>query len=75
MDAVTTGLVELARYGFLRRARERNPDGSLGAAMYVTDLPVLQDPMPRPDFFWSFIVLDVTDPTVPVALADGPRFR
>ncbi|MFI9830849.1 hypothetical protein ACIHIX_24555 [Streptomyces sp. NPDC051913] len=50
VDAVKTGLEELARYGFLQRERERNPDGTLGAAMYViTDLPALQDPTSRPE--------------------------
>lgn len=33
--AVKSGLKELQRYGFLLRERERNPDGTLGAAAYV----------------------------------------
>jgi hypothetical protein len=44
VDAVTTGLQELERYGFLRRERDRNPDGTLGSATYfITDLPALQN--------------------------------
>ncbi|AWW35339.1 hypothetical protein DN051_40500 [Streptomyces cadmiisoli] len=38
--AVRSGLKELEKHGFLRRGRERRPDGTLGAATYVlTDLP------------------------------------
>ncbi|GGX99852.1 hypothetical protein [Streptomyces fructofermentans] len=38
--AVKSGLKELERHGLLLRERERNPDGTLGAAVYViTDLP------------------------------------
>ncbi|WP_354671325.1 hypothetical protein [Streptomyces sp. S.PB5] len=50
VDAVTTGLAELERRGFLQRERARNPDGTLGLATYViTDLPALQDPTSRPE--------------------------
>ncbi|MEY9988019.1 hypothetical protein ABIE67_000051 [Streptomyces sp. V4I8] len=43
VDAVTTGLEELERYGFLQRDRDRNPDGTLGSATYfITDLPGLE---------------------------------
>ncbi|MGW2938151.1 hypothetical protein ACWDA7_41590 [Streptomyces sp. NPDC001156] len=49
VDAVTTGLKQLERHGFLYRTRERNPDGTLGQALYViTDLPALQNPRSQP---------------------------
>ncbi|WP_405914574.1 hypothetical protein [Streptomyces sp. NBC_00728] len=49
-DAVTTGLHQLERHGFLHRIRERNPDGTLGQALYViTDLPALQNPSSQPE--------------------------
>jgi len=49
VDAVTTGLEDLERYGFLQRDRDRNPDGTLGAATYViTDLPGLQNTWSQP---------------------------
>jgi hypothetical protein len=49
VDAVTTGLKHLERHGFLHRTRERNPDGTLGQALYViTDLPGLQNPRSQP---------------------------
>ncbi|MFC8660758.1 hypothetical protein [Streptomyces sp. NPDC057199] len=50
VDAVTTGLQELERHGFLLRDRDRNPDGTLGQALYViTDLPALQNPSSGPE--------------------------
>lgn len=50
VDAVTTGLHQLERHGFLYRTRERNPDGTLGQALYViTDLPALQNPSSPPE--------------------------
>ncbi|WP_327749956.1 hypothetical protein [Streptomyces europaeiscabiei] len=50
VDAITTGLHQLERYGFLFRTRERNPDGTLGQALYViTDLPALQNPSSQPE--------------------------
>ncbi|MBK6013521.1 hypothetical protein JHN45_20515, partial [Streptomyces sp. MBT53] len=50
VDAVTTGLHQLERHGFLCRARERNSDGTLGQALYViTDLPALQNPSSPPE--------------------------
>ncbi|MEU0047290.1 hypothetical protein [Streptomyces werraensis] len=50
IDAVTTGLKELEKYGFLFRERLRNPDGTLGAAAYyITDLPALQNPSSKPE--------------------------
>ncbi|MEU5194493.1 hypothetical protein ACKI16_30080 [Streptomyces scabiei] len=50
VDAVTTGLHQLERYGFLFRTRERNPDGTLGQALYfITDLPALQNPSSQPE--------------------------
>ncbi|MGW3681261.1 hypothetical protein [Streptomyces prasinus] len=50
IDAVTTGLKELEKYGFLLRERLRNPDGTLGAAAYcITDLPALQNPSSQPE--------------------------
>ncbi|MFI6360754.1 hypothetical protein ACIBJF_51575 [Streptomyces sp. NPDC050743] len=42
--AVKSGLKELRKHGFLLRERERNRDGTLGAAAYViTDLPSLEN--------------------------------
>ncbi|MFG3517526.1 hypothetical protein [Streptomyces bobili] len=50
VDAITTGLHHLERYGFLYRTRERNPDGTLGQALYfITDLPALQNPSSQPE--------------------------
>ncbi|MDQ0605765.1 hypothetical protein QF037_010198 [Streptomyces canus] len=50
VDAITTGLHQLERYGFLYRTRERNPDGTLGPALYViTDLPDLENPSSPPE--------------------------
>ncbi|MFE9769769.1 hypothetical protein ACFYPC_35495 [Streptomyces sp. NPDC005808] len=50
VDAVTTGLHQLERHGFLYRTRERNPDGTLGQALYlITDLPALQNPSSQPE--------------------------
>ena len=47
--AVKSGLKELEKHGFLLRERERNPDGTLGAATYfITDLPSLQNPSSQP---------------------------
>ncbi|MEU9014671.1 hypothetical protein AB0D12_33920 [Streptomyces sp. NPDC048479] len=47
--AVKSGLRELERHGFLLRERERNPDGTLGAAAYfITDLPSLQNSRSQP---------------------------
>ncbi|MEU6653371.1 hypothetical protein ABZ904_29035 [Streptomyces sp. NPDC046900] len=49
VDAVTTGLKHLERHGFLYRTRERNPDGTLGQALYfITDLPAPQNPRSQP---------------------------
>jgi hypothetical protein len=46
--AVKTGLKELEKHGFLVRERDRNPDGTLGAAAYfITDLPSLQNARSR----------------------------
>ncbi|USQ85886.1 hypothetical protein NFX46_20415 [Streptomyces phaeoluteigriseus] len=47
--AVKSGLKELEKHGFLLRERERNPDGTLGAAAYfITDLPSLQNSRSQP---------------------------
>ncbi|OIJ88175.1 hypothetical protein BIV25_37375 [Streptomyces sp. MUSC 14] len=47
--AVKSGLKELQRHGFLLRERERNSDGTLGAAAYfITDLPSLQNSRSQP---------------------------
>ncbi|MGW4560988.1 hypothetical protein ACWEN3_00845 [Streptomyces sp. NPDC004561] len=47
--AVKSGVKELERHGFLLRERERNPDGTLGAAAYfITDLPSLQNSRSQP---------------------------
>ncbi|MGW3313714.1 hypothetical protein ACWDG9_44940 [Streptomyces sp. NPDC001073] len=48
--AVKSGLKELERQGFLVRERERESDGTLGAAAYViTDLLTLQNPRSQPE--------------------------
>ena len=48
--AVKSGLKELEQRGFLVRERERDTDGTLGAAAYViTDLPSLQNPRSQPE--------------------------
>ncbi|MCX4411202.1 hypothetical protein OG840_59450 [Streptomyces sp. NBC_01764] len=50
VDAVTTGLEELEKHGFLLRDRARNADGTLGQALYfITDLPALQNPSSQPE--------------------------
>ncbi|MEU9286417.1 hypothetical protein AB0D57_17275 [Streptomyces sp. NPDC048275] len=50
VNAVTTGLEELERYGLLQRDRDRNPDGTLGPATYfITDLPSLQNARSQPE--------------------------
>ncbi|MCX4919883.1 hypothetical protein [Streptomyces sp. NBC_00687] len=50
VDAVTSGLAELQEHGFLLRERTRNPDGTLGHAVYcITDLPALEIPSSRPE--------------------------
>ncbi|MDN3263967.1 hypothetical protein QWJ26_29985 [Streptomyces sp. CSDS2] len=50
VDAVTTGLKQLERHGFLYRTRERKPDGTLGQALYfITDLPATQNPSWQPE--------------------------
>ncbi|MFD3503127.1 hypothetical protein ACFWWT_38155 [Streptomyces sp. NPDC058676] len=50
VDAVTTGLEELERHGFLLRERDRSTDGTLGQALYfITDLPALQNPSSQPE--------------------------
>jgi hypothetical protein len=47
--AVNSGLKELEKHGCLLRERERNPDGTLGAAAYfITDLPSLQSRRSQP---------------------------
>ncbi|MFF1321963.1 hypothetical protein ACFVZZ_21410 [Streptomyces chartreusis] len=47
--AVKSGLKELEQHGFLLRERERNPDGTLGAAAYfITDLPSLKNGTSQP---------------------------
>ncbi|MGW0210466.1 hypothetical protein ACWDZ8_33380 [Streptomyces sp. NPDC003233] len=47
--AVKSGLKELEKHGCLLRERERNPDGTLGAAAYViTDLPSLENSRSQP---------------------------
>lgn len=39
-SAVTAGVKELEQFGYLTRDRERNPDGTLGGAVYsITDMP------------------------------------
>ncbi len=49
-DAVTTGLGELEKHGFLLRQRDRNADGTLGPALYViTDLPSRHYTRPAPE--------------------------
>ncbi|MFF7602304.1 hypothetical protein [Streptomyces mirabilis] len=50
VDAVTTGLEELEKHGFLVSDRARNADGTLGQALYfITDLPALQNPSSQPE--------------------------
>ncbi|MFD5074526.1 hypothetical protein [Streptomyces sp. NPDC058371] len=50
VDAITTGLHQLERHGFLYRTRERNPDGTLRQSLYfITDLPALQNPSSQPE--------------------------
>ncbi|MCI3276968.1 hypothetical protein [Streptomyces cylindrosporus] len=50
VDAITTGLKQLERHGFLCRTRERNPGGTLGQALYfITDLPALHNPRSGPE--------------------------
>lgn len=50
VDALTTGLHQLERHGFLHRTRERNADGTLGRALYlITDQPDPQNPSTRPE--------------------------
>ncbi|MEU9737208.1 hypothetical protein [Streptomyces sp. NPDC048002] len=47
--AVKSGLKELEKHGFLLRERERQSDGTLGAAAYfITDLPCLQNSRSQP---------------------------
>ncbi|MFJ2875560.1 MULTISPECIES: hypothetical protein [unclassified Streptomyces] len=47
--AVKSGLKELEKHGFLLRERERSPDGTLGAVVYlITDLPSLQNSRSQP---------------------------
>ncbi|MFI9772599.1 hypothetical protein ACIHJG_38030 [Streptomyces sp. NPDC052415] len=48
-DAITSGLGQLERHGFLHRTRERKAGGTLGRSLYViTDLPALQHPRSQP---------------------------
>ncbi|GGR04775.1 hypothetical protein [Streptomyces pilosus] len=48
--AVTSGLKELEKHGFLLRERLRNPDGTLGPAAYcITDLPAIQNSRSQPE--------------------------
>ncbi|MDH6222880.1 hypothetical protein [Streptomyces pseudovenezuelae] len=64
--AVQSGLKELEKHGFLVRERERGPDGTLGAAVYViTDLPAWHRSRSQPESGFP----PVDDPT----LADRPR--
>ncbi|MFG2961396.1 hypothetical protein ACGF5O_47735 [Streptomyces sp. NPDC048291] len=50
VDAVTTGLKQLEQHGFLCRSRDRNPDGTLGQALYfITDLPALENATSQPE--------------------------
>ncbi|MFG2854702.1 hypothetical protein ACGFZ9_29120 [Streptomyces mirabilis] len=49
-EAVRTALKELEKRGFLIRKRERDPDGTLGAAAYfITDLPSPQNHRSQPE--------------------------
>ncbi|WP_328504767.1 hypothetical protein OG828_49170 [Streptomyces sp. NBC_00457] len=60
-SAVKSGLKELEKHGFLVRERERDLDGTLGAAAYfITDLPALQNTRSGPES--GFPPLD--DPTL-----------
>ncbi|WP_328876405.1 helix-turn-helix domain-containing protein [Streptomyces sp. NBC_00287] len=64
-SGVKSGLKELEQRGFLIRERERDPDGTLGAAAYfITDLPALQNSRSEPESGFP----PVDDPT----LADRP---
>ncbi|SNX88500.1 hypothetical protein SAMN06272735_8952 [Streptomyces sp. TLI_55] len=64
-SAVKSGLKELEKHGFLVREREREADGTLGAAAYfITDLPALQNASSQPESGFPPVV----DPT----LADPP---
>lgn len=64
-SAVKSGLKELEKHGFLVRERERERDGTLGAAAYfITDLPALQNGRSQPESGFP----PVDDPT----LADRP---
>ncbi|MFF8638980.1 hypothetical protein ACF052_32860 [Streptomyces pilosus] len=48
--AVTSGLKELEKHGFLLRERLRNRDGTLGPAAYcITDLPAIQNSRSQPE--------------------------
>ncbi|MDH6222881.1 hypothetical protein [Streptomyces pseudovenezuelae] len=50
VSAVTTGLEDLERHGFLQRDRDRNPDGTLGSVTYfITDLPSLHNTRSQPE--------------------------
>jgi len=63
--AVKSGLKELEKHGFLVREREREADGTLGAAAYfITDLPSLHNLRSQPKSGFP----PVDDPT----LADRP---
>lgn len=63
--AVKSGLKELEKHGFLVRERERDLDGTLGAAAYfITDLPALHNTSSQPESGFP----PVDDPT----LADRP---
>ncbi|WP_405933695.1 hypothetical protein [Streptomyces sp. NBC_00827] len=64
-SGVKSGLKELEKQGFLVRERERDQDGTLGAAAYfITDLPALQNTRSGPASGFP----PVDDPT----LADRP---
>ncbi|MFD7444067.1 hypothetical protein [Streptomyces sp. NPDC059909] len=46
-DAVTSGLKELEKHGYLVRERQRRPDGTLGEiAYFITDIPERDEPRP-----------------------------
>ncbi|MET8453740.1 hypothetical protein [Streptomyces sp. NPDC005209] len=60
-SAVKSGLKELETHGFLVRERERDQDGTLGAAAYfITDLPALQSSRSQPESGFP----PVDDPTL-----------
>jgi hypothetical protein len=60
-SAVKSGLKELEKHGFLVRERERDPDGTLGAAAYlITDLPALKNTRSGPESGFP----PVDDPTL-----------